>query len=180
MGEEGPAHWSVFFSPRSKSCWLVNGCFPQGKKCCPDEWWVCLGTCWTRSSFISKGVLARGLTSFISRPAQVPSPQTPPCLPPYLSSLALPGHLPSSPSISHQTRRDGGLMLESLHRNQEQRQPTCHTGLLPRHDIAKNCVFQWLQTGRTSSTTFTLVVPKDYVIYFLNKNSIIITSRPFG
>lgn len=124
MGEEeGPAHWTVFLSPQSKSCWLTHGDFLQGKKRCPDEWWVCLGTCWKRSWCISKRVLAWGLESFISRPAQVPSPQTPPCLPPYLPSLAFPGH--QTVALSG---RDGGggQMLEPFERKQEWLQTTCH------------------------------------------------------
>lgn len=122
MGEEGPAHWTVFPSPRSKSCWLTHSDFLQRKKLCPDEWWVCLGTCWKRSWCISKGVLARGRERHFQA-CPVPSPQTSPCLPPNLSSLAFPGHQTTAPS-----GRDvgGGQMLEPLDRKQERLQTTCH------------------------------------------------------
>lgn len=133
--------------------------FSARKKRRPDEWWVCLGTCWKRSWCISKGVLTQGLENFISRPAQVPFPQTPPCLPPYLPSLASPGHLTAPLS-----GRDGerGQMLEPFDRKQEWLQTTLSQDPCPDRisDIVRNGVFQWLQTGRTS-TMFTLVVAKD-------------------
>lgn len=99
VGEGGLAHWTVFLSPHSRSCWLMSGSFLQRKMCCPDEWRVCLGTCWKRSWCISKGILAERLQSSISRPAPVASLFSLPTCPPLPSLVTCP------PSLQYSTRQ---------------------------------------------------------------------------
>lgn len=136
----GPAHWIAFLRLSSRSCWLMNGSFLQGKMHCPDEWWDCLGTCWEKVRRIAKGVLDQPVKSFVSRPAQVLCPHL---SPPYLSSFAFSCHPPSSPSVSHHSGlskegREADVGSPSAGRRSTRSLPV--TGSLPRCDTASNCL----------------------------------------
>lgn len=150
----GPAHWTAFLRLSSRSCWLMNGSFLQGKMHCPDEWWDCLGTCWEKVWRIAKGVLDQPVKSFVSRPAQVLCPHL---SPPYLSSFAFSCHPPSSPSVSHQTvasaRREERQMWGAPQR--EGGAPAAYQSRDPCPDVTLPAtVLQWLETGWTRFTGF--------------------------
>lgn len=102
---DGPALWTVFLSPHSRSCWLANSYFLQGEMLCPDEWWVCLGTCWKRSWYISKVILAGGLVLCVQA--------CPGLLPSLLACPPLPSLTASPPPLQYSTgvavaRKEGG------------------------------------------------------------------------
>lgn len=109
----------------------MNGSFLQGKMHCPDEWWDCLGTFWEKVRCIIKGVLDQPVKSFVSRPAQVPTPHS--ALTSHLLTCPpLPSLVTSPPPLQYPTRQwpqqgeKRGRRGEPLSGKEEYPQPTSH------------------------------------------------------
>lgn len=188
VGEEGPAHWTVFLSPRPRHCWLMNGLFSSREKKAPLGWMV--GLSWDllqktsayfkRSPGSGSGDRRASLPGCPGAlPSYSPLPPSLPALPRFPLSPALLPFYSSPDGCLGQERWGRGRCPSPLAGSRSSWSPPV-PGPPSRHDTESSCGHR---RAGPAWPTFTVLIPEDYLaclsvcVLVLSKNSIKLMSE---